>query len=54
MKRVSAAEIVIEANDGGEDRFVLTKFARSNHGTCFNYKQIVTKGQMVEEGEIIA
>ena len=54
VKRVSAAEIVIEANDGGEDRFVLTKFARSNHGTCFNYKPIVTKGQMVEEGEIIA
>ncbi|HHY35460.1 MAG TPA: DNA-directed RNA polymerase subunit beta [Firmicutes bacterium] len=52
--RVSASEIVVKANDGGEDTYKLTKFARSNQGTCINQKPIVKVGQVVEEGEVLA
>ena len=34
--------------------FNLSKFIRSNQNTCFNHRPIVTKGQWVEAGEIIA
>ncbi len=54
VKRVSAGEVVIQTDSGEEDRYIMTKFARSNHGTCFNQKPIVTKGQIVDEGEVVA
>ncbi|MGI6643034.1 MAG: DNA-directed RNA polymerase subunit beta [Bacillota bacterium] len=54
VKSVSADEVVIQTDSGEEDRYVMTKFTRSNHGTCFNQKPIVTKGQIVEEGEVVA
>jgi len=54
VKKVSASKIVIETEDGQLDEYTLLKFQRSNHGTCFNYKPIVTKGQVVEAGDVIA
>ncbi len=54
VKRVSAAEIVIETENGQEDTYALSKFVRSNHGTCFNQKPLVGKGQVVDESEVIA
>mgnify|MGYP000852392202 CR=1 FL=1 len=54
VKRVSAREIVITADDGKDDVYELTKFARSNHGTCFNQKPLVSKGQLVEKDDVIA
>src|SRR5450432_3326620 len=38
----------------GSDIYQLTKFKRSNQNTCINQKPIVTKGQRVLKGEIIA
>ena len=32
----------------------LSKFIRSNQNTCFNHRPIVTKGQQIKAGEIIA
>ncbi len=54
VKEVSANRIVIEAEDGTEDRYELMKFARSNQGTCMNQKPIAKPGQPVEAGQVIA
>ena len=54
VRRASADCIVIERDDGELDRYDVTKFARSNQGTCMNQKPVVSVGQRVEVGDIIA
>ena len=54
VRHVSADHIVIERDDGVEDRYNVIKFARSNQGTCMNQKPIVKIGQRVEAGDVIA
>ncbi|MDK2986149.1 MAG: DNA-directed polymerase subunit beta [Clostridia bacterium] len=54
VERVTGDEIVIRTDAGTVDKYTLTKFARSNQGTCINQKPIVTRGQKVEAGEVIA
>jgi len=36
------------------DEYKLTKFRRSNQDTCINYKPMVTEGDTVEAGDVIA
>ena len=36
------------------DKYHLTKYMRSNQSNCYNQKPIVSKGERVEEGEVIA
>ncbi|HHV78762.1 MAG TPA: DNA-directed RNA polymerase subunit beta [Firmicutes bacterium] len=52
--RVTADEITVKATDGSLHTHRLSKFMRSNQGTCINQKPIVSKGQRVEKGEVIA
>ena len=41
--------------DGGErDVYKLTKFKGSNQGSCMNQHVLVSKGQHVNEGDILA
>lgn len=54
VERVTADEIVVRTETGTVDRYKLMKFARSNQGTCMNQKPIVSKGQSIKAGEIIA
>lgn len=54
VKKVSANHVVVKTKEGHEDVYKLTKFARSNQGTCINQKPVVTEGQKVEKGDIIA
>lgn len=54
VERVSAKEVTIRTDEGGRDIYRLTKFLRSNQGTCINQRPLVNKGQRVEKGEIIA
>ena len=54
VEYVSAREIVIRRADGHKDRYKLTKFERSNQGSCINQKPLVKKGQVVEAGAILA
>jgi len=54
VARVTADEIIIEADGGGRDTYKLIKFTRSNQGTCINQRPIVTRGQRVAKGEVIA
>lgn len=51
---VSADEVVVKTDDGDVDRYRLMKFMRSNQGTCMNQRPIVSKGQKVNAGDVIA
>lgn len=52
---VDADEIRIRRDDNNElDEYRLLKFKRSNQGTCINQRPIVSHGEHVEEGEVIA
>ncbi|MBR5452322.1 MAG: DNA-directed RNA polymerase subunit beta [Clostridia bacterium] len=50
----SANMIKIKTPAGEIDEYELIKFLRSNHATCINQKPIVTVGQEVVAGEVIA
>ena len=61
VESVDAARIVVKCDspakeglDTGVDIYNLIKYQRSNQDTCFNQKPIVSKGQKVSKGEIIA
>ena len=62
VEHVEAKEIHIrriEEKNGKEvetekDIYRLSKFIRSNSGTCYNQKPIVAKGDVVTQGEILA
>ena len=52
---VDAENIVIRRDeDNKTDSYKLLKFKRSNQGTCINQRPIVSHGEHVEEGEVIA
>ncbi len=51
----SADTVVVRRDDNGEtDVYKMTKFARSNQGTCINQRPVVSAGQHVEEHDVIA
>ncbi len=54
VKSVSGDYITITADDGGIDEYKLLKFIRSNQGTCINQRPIVTVGERVGKGDVIA
>ena len=53
-KEVAADKIVIKEDSGNEAVYLLKKFERSNQGTCLNQRPIISTGDRVEKGEIIA
>ena len=54
VTRVSATNVSVSYDDGNAADYTLTKFARSNQGTCINQRPIVTVGERVEAGQVIA
>ncbi len=54
VERVEANKIVIAHEDGIKDVYDLIKFKRSNQGTCFNQRPLVSKGDTVKKGQVIA
>ena len=55
VSAVSADEVVIIDNDKQEKHvYKLTKFKRSNQGTCINQKPIVAFGETVKKGQVLA
>lgn len=61
VESVDASRIVIKCDgieedglDVGVDIYNLVKYQRSNQDTCFNQKSIVSKGDRVKKGDIIA
>ena len=54
VTEVDADKIVV-TNDLGQDRiYRLIKFKRSNQGNCVNQRPIVSKGERVKAGDVIA
>ena len=51
--KVSAQYITVRYDSGRVVDYKLTKYLRSNHGTCINQRPIVRVGQKVEKGEVI-
>jgi DNA-directed RNA polymerase subunit beta len=58
VESVDASRIVVKAEEDGKrvgvDIYNLTKYQRSNQGTCINQKPIAFKGQRIEKGDVIA
>ena len=54
VSHVSARQISIRDDNGVEHMYHLTKFQRSNQGTCLNQRPIVKKGARVKKGDVIA
>ena len=42
------------AREGGVDIYKLTKFRRSNQNTCINQKPLVSQGDRVDKGQVLA
>ena len=54
VERVEATKIVVACEDGHKDVYELIKFKKTNQGTCFNQKPVVSCGERVEKGQVIA
>ncbi len=50
----TSAQIVVRRDDGIRDTYKVIKFSRSNQGNCMNQKPIVSRGDRVEAGDVIA
>ena len=53
VERVDADKIVVREDDGNLRTYNLTKFKRSNAGTCTNQRPIVEKGERIEAHQVI-
>jgi DNA-directed RNA polymerase subunit beta len=51
---VSAKEVAVRYDGGGEKVHSLLKFVRSNQGTCISQRPIVEQGQRVSKGQTLA
>jgi len=54
VKEVSGDYIVVTNDSGKDDRYELRKFERSNQGTNYNHTIIVTEGDKVAAGSVLA
>ncbi len=54
VEKVSADKVIVKRNDFDKDEYNLIKFIRSNHGTCVNQKPVVSVGDEVKKGDVIA
>ncbi|MGI6602502.1 MAG: DNA-directed RNA polymerase subunit beta [Saccharofermentanales bacterium] len=51
---VAADLILVRTGENEIDKYALTKYVRSNQGTCINQRPLVKKGDTVKAGDIIA
>ena len=54
VRRVTSEEIVIEASGGKIDTYRLLNMIRSNQATCVTQRPIVSPGQRVRQGDVLA
>jgi len=51
---VTSSQIIVTTDGGDKDIYPLIKFVRTNQGTCINQHPIVSKGDHVETGWVLA
>ena len=51
---VTGSQIVVTKDNGDKDIYPLMKFVRTNQGTCLSQKPIVSTGNRVEPGQVLA
>ena len=54
VSKVSAKKVEVIADNGETDIYELTKFMRSNQGTCINQRPVVEVGEKLVVGDVIA
>ena len=54
VTRVSARHITVKYDDGHSKEYRLTKYLRSNHGTCINQRPLASVGQRVVKNDVLA
>ena len=54
VEKVTGDEITVRNNKDELDSYKLRKFKRTNGGTCINQRPVVSKGEKVKEGDILA
>ncbi len=54
VSEVSADVVTVQLDAGGTQDYYLRKFDRSNQGTSYNHRVIVSAGDRVEIGEVLA
>ena len=54
VENISSSVIAVRCDDGSLDTYNLQKFERSNAGTCIIQKPIVSKGDRVSKGMVLA
>ncbi len=54
VERATSTEIVVREEDGNTRKYKLAKFQRSNQSNCYNQRPIVSKGDEIKEGDVIA
>ncbi|TAJ50080.1 MAG: DNA-directed RNA polymerase subunit beta [Herbiconiux sp.] len=54
VQEVSADVVTVMLDDGGTEDYYLRKFDRSNQGTSYNNRVIVSEGERIEVGQVIA
>ncbi len=54
VEKVDATKIVVACEDGHKDVYELIKFKKTNQGTCFNQRPVVSFGEKVTAGQVIA
>ena len=54
VEKVAGDRIVVKDTLGERHTYKLSKFARSNQGTCINQRPRVKAGQIIEKGDLLA
>jgi len=54
VAEVSADSVTVQLDEGGTQTYYLRKFDRSNQGTSYNNRVVVSAGERIEAGEVIA
>ena len=54
VMEVSADVVTVQLDEGGTQDYYLRKFDRSNQGTSYNQRVVVSAGDRIEAGEVIA
>ena len=54
VTEVSASHVIVMQDEGGSREYPLRKFERSNQGTSYNHRVIVSEGEKVSVGQVLA